>query len=151
MAEKTSKSAIFATLTGPWPWPWARMTWKSYRWKWLVDLYHYHILVCGYIEFDCGRTHAAGRRMDGHLFTNSMSHLCWGAEMTKKHGLISQQHSGPKSFIFADFRWNLQISRCTPHSTPWYKSKDLAPSGCADWWLVGCADWWLVSPFRCHA
>ena len=37
----------------------------------IVDLCQYHILACGYIEFD--RTDG---RIDGHFFSNSTSHLC---------------------------------------------------------------------------
>ena len=57
-----------------------RWPWKSYCEN---DLYQYHILACGYNEFDCGRTHG---RMDGwtngRFFNNSMSHLCWWAKLT---------------------------------------------------------------------
>ena len=43
----------------------------------VAHLYQYHIMACGYIAFDCGRT-------DGNVFTNGMSHLCSSAEMTNK-------------------------------------------------------------------
>jgi len=33
-----------------WPWKW-------YRREWLIDPNKYHYLVCGCIEFDCGRTY----------------------------------------------------------------------------------------------
>jgi len=47
-----------------------RWPWKSYHRECLIDLNKYHYLVCGCIEFDCGRTD--GRtdifiRLLGHL------------------------------------------------------------------------------------
>ena len=76
----TSKSAIFATLMGPWPWPWPRMTLKVISLRtscWPLPISHIGLWL------DCVWLWTDGR-MDGYVFTNSMSHFCSSAEMTRK-------------------------------------------------------------------
>jgi len=56
-----------------WPWNW-------YHREWLIDPNKYHYLVCGSIEYDCGRTYGrtyirTDLRMD--ILPGLLGHLWW--------------------------------------------------------------------------
>ena len=89
LKARTKNSPDKGLMSSPHLDPHLGWPWKSYRRECFIDLNKYHYLVCGCIEFDCGRTYDVRTDIRTDIFTgfirSSQRRLRWPNLKTKKN------------------------------------------------------------------